>query len=101
MDVQHVATDAKLVELWIRSFGSWHLLETFDSTAREFAGSSDPAGAAERAAWRAGRDLQRLSANISRFELRPAGEAGAPLDLSFHPIEQGVAACSITPLKRP
>ena len=50
MDARRVATDAKLVELWIRSFGSWHLLETFDSTAREFAGSSDPAGAAERAA---------------------------------------------------
>jgi hypothetical protein len=73
MDAQRVATDAKLVELWIRSFGSWHLLETFDSTAREFAGISDPAGAAERAAWRTGRDLQRLSANISRFELRPRG----------------------------
>jgi hypothetical protein len=87
MDAQRVATDAKLVELWIRSFGSWHLLETFDSTAREFAGSTDPASAAERAAWRAGRDLQRLSANVSRFELHPRGRGRAASDLSFHPFE--------------
>jgi hypothetical protein len=85
MDALHTATDAKLVELWIRSFGSWHLLETFDSTAREFAGISDPAGAAGRAAWRAGRELQRVSANISRFELRPAGKVEAALDLSSIP----------------
>ena len=76
MDAQRVATDARFVELWIRSFGSWYLLETFDSTAREFAGSIDPAGAAARAAWRAGLDLQRLCANISRFELRPRGAVG-------------------------
>ena len=74
MDAQRISTDARFVELWIRSFGSWHLLETFDSTAREFAGSFDPAGAAKHAAWRAGLDLQRLSANISRFELRPRGQ---------------------------
>jgi hypothetical protein len=79
MDALHTTTDAKLVELWIHSFGSWHLLETFDSTAREFAGSTDPADAAERAAWRAGCDLQRLSANVSRFELRPYGGVGRRL----------------------
>jgi hypothetical protein len=79
MDAQRAATDARLVELWIRPFGNWHFLESFDSTAREFAGSTDPAGAAERAAWRAGRDLQRLSANVSRFELRPRGEVGQRL----------------------
>jgi hypothetical protein len=79
MDAQRVEPDARPVELWIRSFGSWHLLETFDSTAREFAGSTDPAGAAERAARRVGRDLQRLSANVSCFELRPRGELGQRL----------------------
>jgi hypothetical protein len=61
------------------SLGSWHFLETFDSTAPEFAGSTNPAGAAERAAWRAGSDLKRRSTNVSRFELRPRGEAGQRL----------------------
>jgi hypothetical protein len=63
-----------LVELWIRLSETWHLLETFDSRAPEFAKRRDPVRAAACAAWWTGAELRKISAIVSSFELRPKSE---------------------------
>jgi hypothetical protein len=65
------------VGLWVFTAGRWHLVETFDPTAREFSAMPYPAAAVRMRAYRTSRDLLHADPRLS-CELRDPGGSARP-----------------------